>query len=137
MRTANPVCRAAWRPSRWESGGLLLLGASGIVGLSSCGLPSRWATVLAILCGAWAVVLAYRLQRRDVRRLIVADVATLDGVPFATCRLAWRGPLAFLHARDASGGRQRLAWWPDTLTRRQRRALRLAVDALAYEQARR
>lgn len=115
---------------------MLLLGACGVVGVVSCGLPGRGATVLAILCGVCAVVVAYRLQRRDVRRLIVADVATLDGVPVETCRLAWRGPLAFLQAWDASGCRHRLAWWPDTLTRRQRRALRLAVDALANDATR-
>jgi toxin CptA len=42
----------------------------------------------------------------------------------------WRGTLAFLQARDATGRVHRLAWWPDTLTPADRRAMRLAVDAM-------
>jgi hypothetical protein len=37
-----------------------------------------------------------------------------------------RGPLLRLQGRDPHGRMQRLLWWPDTLTRADRRALRLA-----------
>lgn len=39
----------------------------------------------------------------------------VDGLPVDALDLHWRGPLAFLRYRDATGRRQRLAWWPDTL----------------------
>ena len=86
--------------------------AVGVAGLS----------LLAGLCSA------LREARRPHRTLIVGTDAsvTLDGRPLAVLSLHWRGPLAFLAARDAAGGVHRLAWWPDTLDRERRRTLKLA-----------
>lgn len=131
MRGAPSVCRLAWRPSRWECGGVLLLGTCAVLGVLASGVPWPWAVVLANVAGLLAVTQAHRGRRRGVRRLVFADSATLDGVPLDTCDVTWRGPLAFLRVRDADGRTHRLAWWPDTLPRRRRRALRRAIDALA------
>lgn len=130
MRTGEPECRVAWRPSRWEFGGVLLLGACGAAGVLVSAVPGPWAGMLSGVACVLAFAQALRDRGRPVRRLVVADAATLDGERLTTCRVAWRGPLAFLQARDTAGRWHRLAWWPDTLSPQRRRALRLALDAL-------
>lgn len=133
MSNPDPVCRLAWRPSRWEAFGVVLLGASGAGGVLASEIAHPWAEAIALAAVVLAIVQARRGQRRRLRRLVVGRVATLDGYRLDTCDVAWRGPLAFLRARESSGRVHRLAWWPDTLTRRRRRALRLAVESLAYD----
>jgi toxin CptA len=132
MRNAVAPCRIVWRPSRWESGGVLLLGACAAAGAWVSDLAWPWARTVAGMAAMLACAQAHRASQRRVRRLVIADGATLDGVGLATCRIAWRGPLAFVQARDGSGDVHRLAWWPDTLSRSRRRALRLAMDAMAH-----
>ena len=134
MRAANPVPvrRIAWRPSRWEAGGVGLLGAFGAVGVLASDLPSPWAEVLACAAVGIAGLQGMRGRRRPVRWLVVSETAALDDVPLERVRLRWRGPLAFLQARDATGRTHRLAWWPDTLDAAGRRALRLACDGLQH-----
>ncbi|WP_231734445.1 hypothetical protein [Noviluteimonas gilva] len=52
-------------------------------------------------------------------------------MPLTHHHVHWRGTLAFLRARDAQGRTHRLAFWPDTLDARGRRALRLASPSAA------
>lgn len=111
---------------------MLLLGVCAVVGVLVSDLASPWADVGAWGAGALALRQAHASRHRNVRRLSVADIATLDGVPLETCRVARRGRLVFLHARAPSGRTHRLAWWPDTLSPARGRALRLALDALTH-----
>lgn len=133
MPAAAPVCRIAWRPSRWEQGGVLLLGACAAAGVLASDLARPWVEALAGLAATLAIAQAYRGSQRCVRWLVISREATLDGVLLERCEVEWRGPLAFLRAQDASGRTRRFAWWPDTLPRTERRALRLAIDALMHE----
>ena len=132
MRNAVATYRIAWRPSRWERGGVLLLGVCAAAGAWGSDLAGPWPQAVAGMAALLALAQAHRACRRRVRRLVIADGATLDGVRLATCRVAWRGPLAFVQARDVNGRVHRFAWWPDTLSRSRRRLLRLAIDAMAH-----
>ena len=132
MRNAVPMCRIAWRPSRWEWTAVLLLGVCAAAGVMASDVAHPWAAALAGFAALLAVAKAHRGRQWCVRRLVIASEATLDGVRLESCEVAWRGPLAFLRAEDASGRAHRLAWWPDTLPRTRRRALRLAMDALTH-----
>lgn len=133
MRAAVPMCRIAWRPSRWEQGAVLLLGACAAAGVMASDVAHPWAEALAGFAAVSAMAQAHRGSQRCVRRVVIAREATLDGVRLDRCDLAWRGPLAFLQATDPCGELHRLAWWPDTLPPARRRALRLAMEALAHE----
>jgi hypothetical protein len=84
---------------------------------------------IAVVIG---LIQAHRGWRREVRVFHVADVAMLDGRRLEFVQVQWRGPLAFLHARDVEGRTHRCAWWPDTLAAKDRRALRLAMDAMRH-----
>ena len=134
MRAASsvPVRRIAWRPSRWEAGGLGLVGVCAAVGALTSGLASPWAELLACAAVGIAGLQGMRGWRRPVRWLVVSQEAVLDDVPLERVRLRWRGSLAFFQARDATGRTHRLAWWPDTLDATGRRALRLAIDGLQH-----
>lgn len=136
MRAGIPRCRITWRPSRWEQGAVLLLGACAAGSVLASDLAWPMAPAVAATAAVAAVAQAHRSGRRAIRRLAIADGATLDGERLASCSVAWRGPLAFLQARDAAGTTHRLAWWPDTLSRTRRRALRLALDAVAHAASR-
>jgi toxin CptA len=121
--------RIAWRPSRWLIAGLATIGVLGAIGALSSGLPPMAAWGLAALAPIVGVVQAWREASKPARDLafLGPDIATLDGRPLTDLDLRWRGPLAFLRARDDTGRLHRLAWWPDTLGRPDRRALRLAL----------
>jgi len=86
--------------------------------------------VVAGFALASGIALAVREARRPHRTLAIgADgSASIDDQPVTALALQWRGPLAFLRAQDAAGHVHRLSWWPDTLGRPARRALRLAVS---------
>ena len=124
------ACRIAWRPSCWETGGVLVLGLSGAVAMLVSDLPRPWAGALALVAVIAGSVKAWWAHRGVPRVLMLGPDARLDSVPLVACRVQWRGTLAFLQARDATGRVHRLAWWPDTLTPADRRAMRLAVDAM-------
>jgi toxin CptA len=106
---------------------LAVIGLLAAVGALASEMPH--AGVVAGLALSGGIALAVREARRPHRTLSVgADgSALLDDRPLCAPTLHWRGPLAFLQAPDAAGNVQRLSWWPDTLGRRERRALRLAV----------
>ena len=136
------TCRLDWRPSRLLAATLVLLGllAGGCVLASGAPAPAR------ILVAAAAIAHALRLARRasapePLRLQLSADAASLRIVGrhparrLQRLRLRVHGPLAVLEGRDPGGRRHRLAWWPDTLSPRVRRSLRLAQGAVARHDA--
>lgn len=91
---------------------------------------------LALAALAWSAWSALREHRRAARVFVIQPDAgaTLDGMQLQHLHVHWRGALAFVCARDIQDRRHRLAFWPDTLDARGRRALRLAggsMDPLA------
>ncbi|WP_223807303.1 hypothetical protein [Montanilutibacter psychrotolerans] len=95
-------------------------------------MPRSTAVPLALAALAHATWLARRQWRLPPRKLVLPEgdgIATLDGEAMASVSVVWRGPLAFLRWRDPKGRLQRMSAWPDTLDRRGRRELRLAMVA--------
>jgi toxin CptA len=87
---------------------------------------------LVILGSAWTAI--RRLASRPAQVLRISGdgswvVLLCVGRPprlFTQARLALRGPMASLQARDAEGRSFQWNWWPDTLPAASRRQLRLA-----------
>jgi len=123
------VIRLEWRPSRVLCVALVLLGVLGALSAVACEM-SRWAAfpvaVGSIIEGA---VLARSHARRRPHALVwpMEGEVMVDGRHTQAAVLHWRGPMAFLRWQDDQGHGHRLAWWPDTLSRPQRRELRLAA----------
>ncbi len=123
--------RIAWRPSRWVVGALLLLSALAPFAVLASEMPRVAAWPLAAVAAGAGLHAAWRESRLPPQMLEVPrtagpdGAATLDGARLVEASLAWRGPLAFLRWRDATGRSGRLAWWPDTLPAAQRRVLKL------------
>ena len=134
-RAESPVfagdARIPWRPSRWMSTALLLLGGSGAASLLASDLPAILAAPAAVLACVGAARLWWRERSRAPMAFVFRSGAppTVDGQAVAEFALHWRGPLAFVHWRDGQGRRHHRAWWPDTLQAPQRRELRLAAPA--------
>ncbi|MFT4196413.1 MAG: hypothetical protein QM601_00630 [Pseudoxanthomonas sp.] len=132
---ASAPCRLEWRPSRWLAGALMALGLLAGVAVLACNLPAPLAWLLAPALAIHGGLSARRLLRAPPAVLVLAatreGVCTLDGVPLATLRVQWRGPLAFLTCTTRDGTRTRLAFWPDTLPAPARRELRLAAGGPA------
>lgn len=129
-----------WRPSRWLVAAQAVLGALGAVSSLASALPAPAGRATAVLALGWGLASAWRLARREPKRLHwPADGArpALDGEPLAEARLHWRGPMAFLHWRDGRGRRRHLSWWPDTLPPAARRELRLVAEPGRHPAARR
>jgi len=102
----------------------------GAFGALASDLPAAWAGPIGMATASVGCLQAWREARRTRRTLAIDSAGmTLDGRPLRQVMLRWRGPLAFLWARDLAGRVHRLAWWPDTLDAAGRRALRLAVAA--------
>ena len=112
---------------------LIALGPLGALAIHVSGMPGMFQRPLAVCACLAAIVCAYREHRRPPRVFIVRSdaSATLDAMPLTNHHVHWRGTLAFLRARDAQGRVHRLAFWPDTLDARGRRALRLASPSAA------
>lgn len=94
-------------------------------------LPRIWAWPLASLAAAWAIFDARRYRAMPSQRIVVPagrGAATCDEARIEELQVHWRGPLAFLHWRDAAGKRRRVAFWPDTLAVGTRRELKLALQ---------
>jgi toxin CptA len=131
MPDAAPV-RIDWRPSRWMVRAQILLGMLAAVALLTCELPSTWGVPTALLALAYGALLAKREASKPARNLVITGAgASLDGQALHDLAVRWRGPLAFLQARDREGRRRRLSWWPDTLPAARRRELRLALAVQA------
>ena len=131
--------RLEWRPSRWLVTAQRVLGLLAAWSLVGSEMPHRVAYPLAMAAiagGAWQ---ARRLAGRPHRWIVWPagqGAPQLDGVVLRSVELHWRGPLAFLHWRDATGKAGRLSWWPDTLPAPTRRELRLAARPSPAAQAR-
>lgn len=128
--TASAPCRLDWRPSWLLAGSLLALGLLAAAAILGSAIPAAAAWPSALLVSGYGGWLGRRELRRPVRGLVIADGAgavIVDGVAVAGFSVQWRGPLAFVHWRDASGSRRRLQFGPDTLDLAARRELRLAM----------
>lgn len=122
--------RLEWRPSRWAIGAQAALALLAPFAVLNSEMPRLAAALLALSACAWGLWSAWRESRRPARHLEFGPGhgdACLDGRVLARASIRWRGPLAFLHWRDAAGRAGRLAWWPDTLPPAKRRELRLAA----------
>lgn len=126
-------CRIEWRPSRWLLAALFFLAIAAPFATLASGLPRAVAWPLAAAAAAHGLVAFVRERRRGPRRLLFTAEGRLmvDGTEAMHVQVHWRGPLAFLSWRDATGRRHRLAWWPDTLPQQRRRELRLAAGRLS------
>lgn len=130
--TTSAPCRLEWHASRLLAGLLLLIGVLAGFSVLASEMPRPAGVSLALAAWAHAAWLAWRQWRLPSRWLVLPEgdgVATLDGEAMASVRVVWRGPLAFLRWRDPRGRLQRISAWPDTLDRRGRRELRLAMAA--------
>jgi toxin CptA len=103
-----------------------LLGACSAI---ACEMP-RWCAIplafISIVHGGWLARAHARRPRHALVWPMEGDLM-IDGLRTQAATLQRRGPLVFLRWLDGQGRSHRLAWWPDTLPRAQRRELRLAA----------
>jgi len=120
--------RFDWRASRRLVGLLVLLGVCAAISVVASDLPRRFAWPSAFGATAWGFWLSWRESRRPVRGVSIAKdgAVHVDGEWVRDFRVDWRGSLAFARWTGATGRRQRLVWWPDTLPPARARELRLA-----------
>ncbi len=132
---ASLHCRLEWRPSRWRSAALLLLGALAIASLWMSALP-WWGFLIASVS---LLTYLFVVIRNDALRAPVQLAWAGGAAPVMLIRepreqecsfvaLHSRGGLVVLTLRDADGQKQRWVWWPDTLDAAGRRALRLVAS---------
>ncbi len=129
--TTSAPSRLEWRPSR-----LRALAEAGVVLaapwlIAACDLPSRLRPPLVLLCWLAQVMLSWRYLASP-RRLLWLQAPPrpllLDAVELDAPTVHVRGP--WLQLRWQGPGRAGwLLFWPDVLSRAQRRELRLAVRA--------
>lgn len=134
MRSSNASApsRFELRASRWPVAALLALSALAPLAVLASEMPRGFAWPLAFAACATALWRA-RVEARRPARLIVVDgdgQTTVDGAAVSDLRVDWRGPLAFVAWREASGRIARGSFWPDTLDAAGRRELRLAADRI-------
>jgi toxin CptA len=126
---ASSPCRFELRPSSWLAAALLALSLLAPVSLLASDMPrlAAWPlAVAALACGLFA----FRRERRRPSLTVVIeapDRISIDGEVVDGFTAEWRGPLAFLRWRDRQGRTHARSLWPDTLSPRLRRELRLAL----------
>lgn len=110
-----------------------VIGLFGSIAIFGSEMPRLLAWPLAVGAAGHAAWLACRELRRPGCALVwpMDGEPMIDGHVLQQAQLHWRGPLAFLQWRDDQGRRHHLAWWPDTLSPRARRELRLAAASCA------
>jgi toxin CptA len=126
---ASSHCRFELRPSRWLLGALLALGVLAPISVLASEMPRAVALPLALLVSIIGLGLALRDAWRPTLRVVIEapDRVSIDDAPVDDFTVQWRGALAFLRWRDAAGRRHARSLWPDTLSPRLRRELRLAI----------
>ena len=126
-------CRLEWRPSRWVSGVLSLLGILAAFSILASEMPRLAAWPLALSALAFGLWRAWRESRSPAREFFFPGndlPVMLDGAPIESVEVQWRGPLAFVRWQGRDGRSRHLSWWPDTLPAARRRELRLAAGSL-------
>ena len=126
-------CRLEWRPSRWVTGVLSLLGILAAFSILASEMPRLAAWPLALSALAYGLWRAGRESRSPTREIFFPGndlPVTLDGAPIDPVEVQWRGSLAFVRWQGRDGRSRCLSWWPDTLPAAQRRELRLAAGSL-------
>lgn len=130
------VCRLEWRFSRILVAALIGLGLLAAVSLWLSALPRIPAALAAGAAAAYGLGLARREAQRSPCELTWSGPDSEALLDFGGRRQSWsatrvrlRGPLVSLSGVDRRGRRQRLHWWPDTLSAASRRTLRLAAGA--------
>lgn len=127
---ASASCRLEWRPSRWLTGAILLLGVLAVFSVLASEMPRAWAWPLATLALVYTGWSARRSACQPVQVWYWPGgerPPTVDGEIARDVVVTWRGSLAFVRWRDAQGRIRRRGWWPDTLPMERRRELRLAA----------
>src|SRR5690606_19873030 len=120
-----------WRPSRWLEVALILLGACAVVAVLASDLPRMlaWPLSCAAVLHASRAILKHR--RQAIRTIDIepgGKQVPVDGSEVRHFRVSWRGHLAFATWDRPGGGKDRLCWWPDTLSGGKRRELRIAAS---------
>ena len=126
-------CRLEWRPSRWVTGVLSLLGILAAFSILASEMPRLAAWPLALSALAFGLGRAWRESRSPACEFFFPGndlPVMLDGTPVDSVEVQWRGPLAFVRWQGRDGRIRRLSWWPDTLPAARRRELRLAAGSL-------
>jgi toxin CptA len=110
-------------------GGLLALSLLAPASLLASDMPSFVAWPLAVAAFAYGLVAFRRERRRPSLTVVIEapDRVSVDGEAVDGFVGEWRGPLAFLRWRDHHGRAHARSLWPDTLSPRLRRELRLAL----------
>lgn len=135
MHTPSPCSNGSapskleWRPSRLRAlaEGLVLAAAPWLLDASA--MPARLQAPVVLLLWLFGGVSVVHALRRHPRRLWLQAPPRpllLDGHELEAPTLHVRGPWLQLRWQGPGGGGH-LLFWPDTLDRRQRRELRLAV----------
>jgi toxin CptA len=128
-RPGSASRRLEWRPSRWLTAALVLLGTLAAVSVLASAMPATIAWLVAATAAGRGLWLARRESGKPRLHLRLLDSGTveIDGEPVDDFRVTWRGPLAFMSWRDRAGRGRRRTWWPDTLPPAACRELRLAA----------
>lgn len=132
----SATCRFEWRPSYWLKAALLLLGVAAPTAIALSDAPIAVVVPGCIAAALWALrLLIIECKRQPVEVLMPQSElpVRIDDVAVEQVQVQNRGPLTVLSWREL--GRWRcLLFWPDTLSREQRRELRLALDARRVSQ---
>lgn len=113
-----------------------MLGLLAPLSLALSDVPLLWAVSGGTAAALWALVQLLRERRQQRREVVIPAFPSplrVDGVVVGQMRLECRGPLTVL-AWSGTTGHGHLLFWPDTLSRAQRRELRLALDARRVSQ---
>lgn len=134
--TGSAPSRVEWRPSRLQGAAQLLVLAAAPWLIGASAVPAPLHLPLLLLCWLAGALHCWQGQRRPRRVLWLTAPdrpLLLDGQELQQVRLRTHGPWLQLHWQGERS-RGQLLFWPDTLQRRQRRELRLAVATRAVTQ---
>lgn len=129
--TTSAPFRCEWRPSRWLTCALLGLAVLAAISIVNCILEPGHAWPLGVCVLGWGLLQTRAEARKRCRNILIPSPPSLpciDAEPVERIELLERGPLLVLRWWLGKR-RQQLLFWPDTLSRAQRRELRLAVTA--------